>query len=124
MYQMRPLITAGAMILLAGCQMAPMPPDPIRRADADMLRVLTALQASGAKPVSKLTIDQACMQPTSGDAATTVAISMGMPAKMPIARVTDIQVGGAASSLPARVYDPQMSRGSAPVILYFHGVAG
>ena len=101
--------------------MAPAVPDPTGRANADMLRVLTAFQASGAKPVAMLTVEQARAQPTPGDAATTVAVSMGMPAKMPVARVTDIQVAGAAGTLPARVYDPQASRGPAPVILYFHG---
>ncbi len=64
---------------------------------------------------------QARAQPTPGDAATAVAVSMGQPAKMPVARVSDIQVAGAAGMLPARVYDPQASRGPAPVILYFHG---
>ena len=91
--------------------MAPMPADPTGRANADMVRVLTALQAGGAKPVATLTVEQARMQPTPGDAATTVAVSMGMPAKMPVARVTDIQVAGAAGMLPARIYDPQMSHG-------------
>ncbi len=101
--------------------MAPAVPDPTGRADADMLRVLTAFQASGAKPVQTLTVDQARTQPTPGDAATTVAVSMGLPAKMPVTRVADIQVAGAAGMLPARVYDPQMAHGPAPVILYFHG---
>lgn len=121
MHATRTLIATAAMALVAGCQMAPTAPDPTGRADADMLRVLTAFQASGAKPVPTLTVDQARTQPTPGDAATAVAVSMGMPAKMPVARVAAIQVAGAAGMLPARVYDPQTSRGPAPVILYFHG---
>ncbi len=121
MHTTRPLIAVTAVALLAGCQMAPMTPDPTGRADADMLRVLTAFQASGAKPVNTLSVAQARAQPTPGDAATTVAVSMGLPAKVPVKRVTDIQVAGAAGMLPARVYDPQTSRGPAPVILYFHG---
>lgn len=115
------LTTISAMALLAGCQTAPKSPDPTGRANADMLRVLTAYQASGAKPVSMLTVEQARAQPTPGDAATTVAVSMGRPAKMPVARVTEIQVAGAAGMLPARVYDPRTTQGPAPVILYFHG---
>ncbi len=59
MHATRPLIVVTAVALLAGCQMAPMAPDPIGRADADMLRVLTAFQASGAKPVRTLTVEQA-----------------------------------------------------------------
>ncbi len=121
MHTTRSMIAVTAVGLLAGCQMAPMPPDPTGRANADMLRVLTAFQASGAKPVQTLTVEQARAQPTPGDAATTVAVQMGLPAKMPVARVTDIQVAGATGMLPARVYDPQTSRGPAPVILYFHG---
>ena len=121
MYDIRPLSAVTAMALLAGCQMAPTVPDPTGRANSDMLRVLTAFQASGAKPVPMLTVEQARSQPTPGDAATSVAVSMGMPAKMPIARVADIQVAGAAGMLPARVYDPQLAKGPAPVILYFHG---
>ena len=121
MYVTRSLIAVAATALLAGCQMVPAAPDPTGRADADMLRVLTAFQASGAKPVYALSVDQARKQPTPGDAATTVAVSMGMPAKIPVARVTDIQVGGAAGMLPARVYDPRTAGGPAPVILYFHG---
>ena len=121
MHTTRPMIAVTVVGLLAGCQMAPMPPDPTGRANADMLRVLTSFQASGAKPVQTLTVEQARAQPTPGDAATTVAVQMGLPAKMPVARVTDIQVAGATGMLPARVYDPQTSRGPAPVILYFHG---
>lgn len=124
MYGTRPLIVITAAARSAGCQMAPMVPDPTGEADADMLRGLTALQASGAKPVSMLTVEQAHAQPTPGDAATTVAVSMGMPAEIPVARVANAQVAGAAGMLPARVYDPQVSRGPAPVILYFHGAAG
>ncbi len=120
MSAIRPLAAAAA-VALAGCQMAPMPPDPTGRADADMLRVLTAFQASGAKPIPKLTVEQARSQPTPGDAAATVAQGMEMPGKLPVAKVADIQVQGAAGMLPARVYDPGMSRGPAPVILYFHG---
>lgn len=115
------LSLSAALLTLAGCQAAQMPPDPTGRADADMLRVLTAYQASGAKPVVMLSVEQARAQPTPGDAATAVAVQMGMPAQMPIASVRDTQIEGAAGLLPARVYDPQMAHGAAPVILYFHG---
>ena len=107
--------------LLAGCQSTPMPPDPTGRASADMVRVLAALQASGAKPVATLTVEQAREQPTPGDAAASVAQQAGVAAKQAVAKVTDIQVRGAAGPLPARVYDPKVSPGPAPVILYFHG---
>jgi acetyl esterase len=89
-----------------------------------MLRVLTAFQASGAKPIPTLTVEQARAQPTQGDAAATVAQQMGVPAKQPVAKVTDIQIQGAAGPLPARVYDPQMAHGAAPVILFSIAAAG
>jgi acetyl esterase len=121
MVSTRFLAAAAAVATLAGCQTAPQTPDPTGRADTDILRVLTAFQASGAKPVAKLTVEQARSQPTPGDAAMTVAQQMGAPGKLPVAKVADIQVRGAAGPLPARVYDPGLSRGPAPVILYFHG---
>ena len=117
-----PLAALAAAIVLAGCAVPPPPvPDPTGRADADMLRVLTAFQKSGAQPIPDLTVAQARSQPTPGDAAAAVGQAMGMPAKMPLASVRDIQVGGAAGMLPARIYDPQAAQGPAPVILYFHG---
>ena len=38
-----------------------------------------------------LTVEQARAQPTLGDAATSVAVQMGLPAKMPVASVKDIR---------------------------------
>jgi acetyl esterase len=115
------LLAATACAALAGCQSARMPPDPTGRADADMQRVLAAYQASGAKPVHTRSVAEARAQPTPGDAAANVAQQMGMPAKQPVAKVTDIIVQGAAGPLQARVYDPQTAHGPAPMILYFHG---
>ena len=112
----------GLVLALAACAAAPpADPDPTGLADADMLKVLTAYQAFGAKPVAGLSVDKARAQPTAGDAANTVAQQMGLSAKMPLARVTDIQIQGAAGPIAARVYDPQAAQGPAPVVLYFHG---
>jgi len=121
MHSTRTYAAAAAIAVLAGCQMAPQTPDPTGRADADMLRVLTAFQASGAQPIAKLSVEQARAQPTPGDAAMTVAQQIGVPGKLAIAKVIDTQIQGAAGMLPARVYDPGVARGPAPVILYFHG---
>lgn len=146
---MRLTCSAAAVVsiaALAGCQMAPPSPDPTGRADADMLRVLTALQASGAKPVSTLDVAQARAQPTLGDAAAAVARQMGVAAKQDVAKVSDITITGGATTLPARVYYPMPPQagdgaqagamlaqvpaprpgqpvmpGALPVILYFHG---
>jgi len=118
---MRSLLALTAFTALAGCQMAPMPPDPTGRANADMTRVLAAYQASGAKPVNTLTVRQARAQATPGDAAATVAQQMGVAAKLPIAQVSEITIDGTTGPLAARVYNSKTIRGAAPVILYFHG---
>ncbi len=102
---------AVSIAALAGCQMAPPSPDPTGRADADMLRVLTAYQASGAKPVSTLDVAQARLQPTPGDAAAAVARQMGVAAKQDVAKVSDITITGGATTLPARVYYPMTAQG-------------
>ena len=121
MHSKTSLITLAVSMALAGCQSAPMSPDPTGRADPDMLRVLTAFQASGAKPVATLGVEAARAQPTLGDAAATVAKQMGLPAKQPVSKVTDIQITSITGTMPARIYDPQAAHGPAPVILYFHG---
>ena len=144
----RAVAAVSIAALLAGCQTAAPSPDPTGRADADMLRVLAAYQASGAKPVSALTVEQARAQPTPGDAAAAVARQMGVAPKQEVARVADITITGGATTLPARVYYPVTSQGGAmaqagspasqsgvpapkpgqpvapgalPMILYFHG---
>lgn len=57
----RPTLAFATLLAVTGCSMAPMPPDPTGRANADMLRVLTAFQTSGAKPVATLSVPQARM---------------------------------------------------------------
>lgn len=112
-----------AAAALAGCQTLASSPDPTGRADADMLRVLAAYRSSGAKPVAGLSVAQARAQPTPGDAAAVVAQQAGRPVKQPVAKVSEIEVQGAAGPLQARLYDPRPSdaaSGPAPVILYFH----
>jgi len=117
----RSLLVLTALTAVAGCQTAPTSPDPTGRANAEMTRVLAAYQASGAKPVNTLTVEQARMQPTPGDAAAMVAQQMGVAAKLPIAQVSDITIQSTTGPLAARVYNPKTIRGAAPMILYFHG---
>lgn len=74
MHSTRSLILVTAPAVLARCQMAPMVPDPTGRADADMLRVLTALP-----------VEQARAQSMPGGAATIIAVSTDLPAKMLVA---------------------------------------
>lgn len=58
------LLAAGASVALAAAaHAAPSPADPTGMADSDMLRVLTAYQKLGARPVASLTVAQARAQP-------------------------------------------------------------
>ncbi len=118
----RRAMAVAAVLALSACA-APPPaaPDPTGLASADMLLVLTAYHASGARPVAGLTVAQARNQPTIADAAVSVAQQAGVPAKMIVAEVTDIEIQGAAGPLAARVYNPKTAHSPAPVILYFHG---
>jgi acetyl esterase len=117
----RAIAAAASLAFLAGCQTTPPPPDPTGRANADMLRVLTAFQQTGARPVSTLPVDQARSQPTIGDAAAIVAQQIGVNAKQAVAKVADIQIQGDGAPIAARVYDPKAVHDASPVILYFHG---
>ena len=48
----------------------------------------------------------------------------GTAAKLPVAKVYDSTIMGAAGMLPDRIYDPRMGATAGkpvPVILYFHG---
>lgn len=54
------LLAAGASVALAAAaHAAPSPADPTGMADSDMLRLLTAYQKLGARPVASLTVAQA-----------------------------------------------------------------
>ncbi len=119
----RRMMAAGALLTASSCATVPPPAtsDPTGLASADMLRVLTAFHASGARPVPNLTVSQARAQPTLPDAAVLVAGQIGVPAKMAVADVTDVAIQGAAGPLAARVYNPKTLRGPAPAVLYFHG---
>jgi acetyl esterase len=120
MNQIRSLAALAAVSALAACNTYS-PPDPTALANPEMLRVLTAYQGLGAQPVQTLTVQQARSQPTMGDAAGSVATQMGIPTRAPVAQISDITIQGAVGPLSARVYNPKVAVGAAPVILYFHG---
>lgn len=119
------LLVATAATALAACATAPPPADPTGKADTDMVRVLAAYQKLGAMPVAALSVEQARLQPTPGRAAMAVQQqTQGNSDKLPVAKVYDTTVMGAAGPLPARIYDPRIGIAlakPAPVILYFHG---
>jgi acetyl esterase/lipase len=117
---------AAALAALAGCQTGSAFRDPLARMNPDMQAVVVAYQASGAQPVSRLTVAQARSQPTLGDAARTVEqaqtgrpFALGAPLK-----ITEMTVPGAAGPLQARLYDPAPGHAGQPIVLYFHGGGG
>lgn len=119
------LFAATATTAMAACTTTPPPADPTGKADIYMVRVLAAYQKLGAMPVATLTVEQARTQPTPGQAAMAVQQqTQGNSDKLPVAKVYDTTVMGAAGLLPARIYDPRIGIAlakPAPVILYFHG---
>ena len=62
----------------------------MQRADKDILVVLQKLQALGAKPVEKLTVEQARRQPTPADAVKAVLKDQG---KDPMTLMAAMRVG-------------------------------
>lgn len=112
----------ASITLLAACQMAPTPPDPTGRANAEMGRVLTALAPMNPRPIETLSPAEARLQPTAAQAAMQVQQQLtGSAAPMPVAEVRNITVPGAAGPIPARVHNPRPGAGPMPVILYFGG---
>lgn len=113
---------AAGVAMLSACQMAPTPPDPTGKANAEMSRVLTALASMNPKPIETLSPAEARLQPTAAQAAMQVQRQLtGSAAPMPVAEVRDNTVPGGAGAIPARVYNPRPGAGPLPVILYFGG---
>lgn len=119
---LRRAAAVAGLTMLTTCQMAPTPPDPTGRANAEMSRVLTALASMNPKPIETLSPAEARLQPTAAQAGTQVQQQLtGSAAPMPVAEVRNITVPGAAGPIPARVCNPSPGAGPLPVILYFGG---
>jgi acetyl esterase len=100
----------------------------LKRADADMGRVLRALEKLGGKPIETLAPEEARRQPTPADAVRSVLRDQGRDPEALIAQMRvskqDITYSGPAGDLPARVYTPEgapKAERGLPVIVYFHG---
>lgn len=83
--------------------------------NSEMKSVLKALKDQGGKPIEKLTVDQARLQPTPADAVKSMS-----QAKVNLKTVKDIQINGAQGKIPARLYIPE-GKTPMPVVVYFHG---
>lgn len=97
----------------------------MKRADKDMLRVLTTMQELGVKPTESRTVEEARMQPTPGDAAKAILKAEG---KDPVALMAAMKVskkdmsyetGGGTQ--PVRIYTPEGASGALPIVVYYHG---
>ena len=91
--------------------------------DAEMKKVLEALDGLGGKPLPTLTAAEARMQPTPADAVKAVlAKKLGKPpVPEAVAKVEDRTYPNADNApLAVRIYTPA-GKGPFPVIVYFHG---
>lgn len=92
------------------------------RPDADNQAVLNALMALNLRPYHTLTPVEARRQPSFADGVKEVLRRQGRPTTPPPGvEVRDINVGGAAGSLHAKLYTPTGATGPLPVIVYYHG---
>ncbi len=105
----------------------PTPPPPSMKMPAkpaaDMQAVLDQHKLLGAKPIETLTADEARLQPSAADAATSLMVKEGMD-PLPDQSVTTMDMAyGADPSQFARIYKPAMPTGPGPmpVIVYYHG---
>jgi acetyl esterase len=95
---------------------------PMAAADAQMQRVLDALQSLGGKPIEALSAPEARRQPTPADAAKRVMAEEGKStAPDPAVTSEDRTIGTATGALPVRIYTPATGTGPWPVIVYYHG---
>ena len=98
----------------------------MQRADKeDMVPVLKKLMELGAKPVEKLSVEQARSQPTPADAVKALLKDQGKDPKalmdaMNVAK-KDMSYPTGGGQQPIRIYTPQGASGLLPVIVYYHG---
>lgn len=95
--------------------------DPVKKADADMTKVLDALAALGPKPLETLTPEEARKQPSPADAVKKVMARDGKTAPDDGVTTKTIAIKGAGGANPARVYTPRGDGKPMPVIVYYHG---
>lgn len=128
------LSAVAAITLINGCARDPEKPSVTKlavsgtksmlRTDADMQKVLNKFASFDGKAIEKISPAEARQQPTIADAVKAVLADQkrdtSPTALVPGVTTREIQVPGAAGSLPATVYTPEGS-GPFPVVLYFHG---
>lgn len=128
------LSAIGFIGFISGCARDPDKPSVSRlavsgtksmlRTDSDMQKVLNKFSSFDGKAIEKITPAEARQQPTMADAVKGVLADQkrdSTPTSLVQGVTTrEIQVPGAAGSMPATVYTPN-GAGPFPVVLYFHG---
>ena len=92
-------------------------------ANPQMQAVLDQLDMLGGSPIENLDAGQAREQPTFADAVKALLSKRGeSAAPQPVGEVKNIDVAGAESEIPLRIYWPQgLAAAPYPVIVYYHG---
>ncbi len=86
----------------------------------EMKPVLEAMKKASEKPIQEMTADEARLETSPQSLAESLGKKQGTLEKYSEVEITDIEIQGAASKIPARVYKPK-GDGALPVVLYFHG---
>lgn len=86
----------------------------------EMKTVIDEMKKAPGKPVEKSTADEARLKTSPQSLAEQMAHKKGTLEKVTNIEISDIQIMGAESNIPARLYRPQ-GKGLLPVVVYFHG---
>ena len=97
----------------------------MKRADADMRRVIEKLMQLGAKPIGTQSVEETRRGPSPADAVKAVLRDQGKdPAALALAtgvKKQDMTYPTAGGTQAIRIYTPGSSSGPLPVIVYIHG---
>jgi acetyl esterase len=86
----------------------------------EMKPVLEAMKKGSTKPIQEMTADEARLQDSPQSVAESLGKKQGTLEKNAEVEISDIEIMGAASKIPARIYKPK-GEGALPVVVYFHG---
>ena len=122
------LLAFGSPSLGARAQTAPpatQDSGTLRRADADMRRVIEKLMQLGAKPLGTQSVEETRRGPSPADAVKAVLRDQGKdPAALMAAmgvKKQDMTYPTAGGTQAIRIYTPSGASGPLPVIVYIHG---
>lgn len=103
-----------ALSLLSFSALAASTPAP------EMKPVLEAMKKSNSKPIQEMTADEARLQTSPQSVAESLGKKQGTLETISEIEISDMEIQGAASKIPARIYKPK-GDSALPVVVYFHG---